>query len=342
MGFGAVPAQGLIGVPDDVPGRDILVPFFYVSMPGFGNDNTIITITEVKGFATNIHYTVYSKNGSVQHDSYLDPPLTLTAYDVLTIDLMTLIDGMSPTSINSLEFDVDADGEKDHLVGYIFFDNISTDENNLISHVYQVDLPGGRAVSYNPPRLEYHPTVGDPRQVFPGTGLFAGNEKYSANALWIGKNLLAGNTGSIPDATFFRLMFRYYIMNENSKNLFIIWVDFGHTGIPVPGALTCLLYNEEGSVRSFPVSIEYGLNILDMGNSLPPSWLQDYPVAGWVDIRTPDVNINGFDANRSWLGYSWQMGSGKASKGKGKPSLFPGRTWWDVIQPADRETDDVS
>ena len=67
LGFGAVPAQALIGVPDDVPGTDILVPFFYVSMPGFGNDNTLITITEVKGIETELHYTVHNKDGRPQY-----------------------------------------------------------------------------------------------------------------------------------------------------------------------------------------------------------------------------------------------------------------------------------
>ncbi len=59
--FGAASTQALIGIPDDVPGRDILVPFFYVSIPktNSGSDNTIITITEVKGEDVVVKYTIY-------------------------------------------------------------------------------------------------------------------------------------------------------------------------------------------------------------------------------------------------------------------------------------------
>ena len=335
MGFGAVPAQGLIGVPDDVPGRDILVPFFYVSMPGFGNDNTIITITEVKGTTTDITYIVYNRNG----DEMCDVTLSLNGNGVLTIDALTIINSwVEPVDKPLLEFDADGDGVNDHWVGYIFFDTTSSATNNLISHVYQVDLSAGRAASYNPPRLEHPSTVADPRQVYPaGTDFFAGNETYSANALWIGKNLLAGEGVPVSHATLFGLKFRYFIMNKNSTNLFIIWVDSAHTGIPVPGTVIGSILNEDGVALSHPITIDYGLNIFDVGNSfLPVSWLQEYPVAGWVDIMTSGLSGNGSDADRSWVGYSWQRNSGENPKGK--PIKKGG---WDVIQPADRETDDV-
>ena len=51
MALGTVPAQALIGTPDAVPGTRILVPFFIVSKSGYGDEDTLVSITEV-GVAT--------------------------------------------------------------------------------------------------------------------------------------------------------------------------------------------------------------------------------------------------------------------------------------------------
>lgn len=330
LGFGAVPAQALIGVPDDVPGRDILVPFFYVSMPDpyFGDDNTLITITEVKGVATDLHYLVSSKDGRLMFDAFI----SLTGYDVAVIDALTIINEMSQDAKAALEIDVDGDGVNDHWAGYIYFFNQWPDKNNLISHVYQVDLPAGRAVSYNPPRLEHPSTVANPRQVYPDSlWNLAGDEAYSANALWIGKNLLEGNGVPGPDASFFRMIFRYNIFDKRSENLLIIWVETEYTKIPVPGIILCYFYDEEENIVTINIPINYGLNILDIDMYIPPVLFSDYPKAGWVDIN---MSLADFDADRSWIGYSWQRNNGKKPKGKHSKKVH-GR--WDVIQPADRE-----
>lgn len=359
LGFVAVPAQALIGVPDNVPGNEILVPFFYVSMPDplydYGDDNTLITITEVKGVATTVMFAVFDRDGKIVHNQ----PKSLTARDVFTIDILTIIlDEMSSVAKADLEIDTDGDGTHDHWAGYITIEieTPTTNENNLISHVYQVDLPAGRAVSYNPPRLEHPSTVADPRQVDAD-----GNEVYSANALWIGKNLLEGKGVPGLDASFFRMMFRYNIVDEGyiggvkrSENRLIIWVDPMINEIPVPYPphrnIHTNFYDEEEYMVSSNIGIDHQLNILDITWFLPNGLFFDYPKAGWIDIRTPDASGNGFDANRSWIGYSWQINSEEVEVFKEKKKEmkeFKGKPCntvinrWDVIQPADREVDDV-
>jgi hypothetical protein len=113
-----------------------------------------------------------------------------------------------------------------------------------------------------------------------------------------------------------------------------------HTGIPVPGVLHIFFFDEDEHKMSTNFRILYGLNILDMDMYIPSMIHSGYPKGGWVDIRTPDLSDAHFAANRAWLGYSWQMGetSKKSKKGKG----IGNTEWWDVIQPAYRETNDVS
>jgi len=227
LGFGIIPVNAMLGVPDDVPGKDILVPFFYVSMPGFGDDNTIITITEVGLYVPpassdpffTLYYTVYDKNGNPRYNNDLD----LATTDVVTIDAYSILQAASSNVRASLETDVDGDGVNDHWVGYIYFDNDS-ELNNLIAHVYQGDLQKGRVAAYNPPRLEDIPGVGF--------------EPYPAE----------------------RLMFRYNILNGKSDNLIFIWTD--ETNLPTTPTVI-YVYDEDAHGVSVAIPITYGLNIID-------------------------------------------------------------------------------
>jgi hypothetical protein len=345
--FGAAPTQALIGIPDDVPGRDILVPFFYVSIPktNSGSDNTIITITEVKGeLGVVLKYTMYDKIGHKVHDNNI---FFGSGYDVISMDLNAIIaTELSAANKDQLQFDSDSDGEADHWIGYIWieriYDETIPNSNNLVSQVYQVDVNAGRAVSYNAPRLEYSSFFVDDRQRFsPGADI----EAFSANALYIGKLLLERgiNPATANDASFLRMIFRYQIQNKRSQNLLIIWVD--HDSY-VSESITARIFNEEAYFMSVSMPIHTGLNILDLANYIPETLhdSSEYPKAGFIDINLSasddDDDQWEWDANQSWLGYSWQRCSGKASK-NAKPIFSPGRSMWDVIQPADRETDDV-
>jgi hypothetical protein len=335
LGFIAVPANALVGVPDDVPGYDMLVPWIYVSMPGFGNENTLITITEIDGFVTGLHLWVNDIDSVPVHNWNE----TLTPFDVFGIDGLTIINSMSPLAQAALEVDTDGDGVNDHWAGYIYAFNLGANPNNLISNCYQVYLPAGMAVGFNGVSMEWYPLYIDiVRQTNFPFDIF-GDETYSANALWVGKQVLQGIVPAI-DATFFRLMPRYYINDAIAQSLLMIWVETAYTNIPVPGLLHCFFYDEDENFLSSNIPIMHELNIIDVGLILPAGLFPGvYPWGGWIDIQTPDqfgngwftdLNANGiFDgAERSWLGYSWQRAMGPAAEA------------WEVIQKAHRETDD--
>ncbi len=314
MFLGIGTSQALVGVPDAVPGTDILVPFFLVSMPGFGNENTLITLTEVKGAATDIFYWVQDSDSVVQWDG----DLTLTAFDVYSTDALTIVNGMSAIGRTALEIDLDDDGTNDHWAGYIYFFNTNWPPNdNLMAHAYQVSIPEGMAAGYIPPSMEWCAPwlLYDPRQV----GIF-GDEGFTANSLWVGKNLLAGLVAPVGDALFFRLMPRYYVHDANSVNYLIIWTESNFSGIALPGTLHVVFFDEEENPQSSNIILDHELNIIDIATVLPAGLFPaGYPYAGWVDIWTPDIWGNGFDEDRYWLGYSYQKAIGGAAE------------TWDVI-----------
>jgi len=355
LGFVAVPANALIGVPDDVPGTDLLIPWFYVSMPGFGNENTLITVTEVKGnrlFAapdptsTQVLGWVQDIDSVTVHDF----AFTLTRFDVWSGDALAIINTMSPLARAALEIDSDGDGVNDHWAGYIYLFNNNWINNNLISNCYQVYLTAGMAGSFNGVSLEFDFQWNPVRQ---GNAPMAwwfifGDEVFSANALWEGKNLLAFAASPVPDATFMRLLPRYYVLDAVGDSLLMIWTDQFFSWdwvviplngpIPLPGSIHCNFYDETERALSANIPIIHELNIIHVRDIIPGGLHAAYPWGGWINIQTPDLflqgwftdaNLNGIwdGAERQWLVYSWQRAIGPAAQA------------WEVIHPAHRECD---
>ena len=353
MFFGFGTSQALIGMPDDVPGTDILIPWIYVSMPGFGNENTLITVTDVKApnnpFNTTLHGVVYDIDSNPLHNWTVD----LTPFDVYVTDGLTIINAMAPGMAAQLEIDIDNNGVNDHWAGYVLIEEATwgntpflppgQDCNHLISHAYQVYLTAGMAAGINGVSYEFWDGwFADARQtgfIFPWR--FFGDEAFSANALFVGKSVLAGFAPPVGDATFFRLMPRYFILDDVGVNLLMIWTETNFTQIPPPGVIHCNFYDEEENVLSSNIPLVHELNILKVRDIVPAGLFSGvYPWGGWIDIRTPDVFANGWftDANgnlimdgaeREWLGYSWQRAMGPAMEA------------WEVIHPAHRETDPI-
>lgn len=307
LGFGALPANAILGVPDDMPGRDILVPMFYVSMPGFGNDNTLITITDVKGNATiELHVNVFTTKSAIVYNE----TKKLTKYDVLVEDGASLIARMSPGAQAALATDTDGDGTKDHWIGYILYENHTRDANELVSHLYQVDLLGGQAAGFKGIALETDVNAADPDLVDLVTDriLFddffsTDSEAFNALALARAKDL---TTTTAYSCDLFFLYPRYYLHDAVATNHLILWTDAN----VALRALHCNVFNEDEGVASTTIPYPDELNIINVASILPAGLHTKFGKGGWIemswDVPTPAArSIN-------YLAWSWQRAYGGA------------------------------
>ncbi|MBW1944714.1 MAG: hypothetical protein JRJ51_18045, partial [Deltaproteobacteria bacterium] len=177
VGFVAVPAQALVGMPDAVPGTHLIQPFFLVPIPGTtGTDNTLMALTEVGGYAGNFHWFIMNRYSEEMANGHVD----YTPFDVVVLNAETLvINNVSVDNLLRLEVDLDEDPTtgnsrgNEYYMGYIIYENSNTVKeecdyelpgdddddvwehpdwswsecgvDNFIGHMYVVDMPTGRA-----------------------------------------------------------------------------------------------------------------------------------------------------------------------------------------------------
>lgn len=297
--FAVVPSSALVGTPDNVPGYDVLVPFFLVSMTGHGNQDTIITLTEVCKSAVNFHYKVYDKTGI----EFFDSTILLTACDVGSISASTVLELMTAATKAALEIDLDGDGTNDHYCGYMVFTNMnSSPKNQVTAMVYQVDLQNGMRAAANIPAREFDGSITDTKLVDSSRH----TELFSANALYRAQQYIKQTTPS--DAQYLHLMPRYYLMDSGSKNYWFIW-----TSIACP-SLHVNIFNEvEQSISISLPPLSAGLTIINVESYLPLGLHTSYPKGGWARIAMPDGFGAGFDGDREMIAYSYQFKPGQAA-----------------------------
>jgi hypothetical protein len=299
----AMPIQALIGIEDDVPGYDVLVPFFFVSMPGHGHDNTLIVITEVCRSPVTFLYGICDARSVLQGNGSMGT----TRCGVISTDALTLINQMSPVGREALSIDTDGDGVKDHYCGYMVLQNADavTPENQVVAMVYQVNLPSGMAATVNIPARELDESglITDAKLVDP----VRRTEYFSANALFRAQQYIA-QEAVIDDAQYARLMPRYFIQDEKGKTYWFIWTN-------QPGPLLHInWFDEEENSFSGNLSLAYELNIIDLAVNLPAGLHATFPKGGWADIATPSIGGGGFDGDREWVAYTLQMAFGPAQR----------------------------
>lgn len=269
--FSVAPSQALLGMPDDVPGSDILLPFV-ASIAGMGTVNTLLAVTDVYGATPNFHYTVYTqKSQTVYNDNWKG-----TKYDIISTDALTIIGKMSPVQVDKLKVDLDGDGTADHYAGYIYFENVNVPKtNSVIAQILIVDIPNGAAASSNAAVKEVDA---------------AGNvESFSANGLVGGA------------AIGFGLYPRYYIQTETGKTYLVIWKS---TNAPAAD-LHVWFFNADEVKVSSNIPLPNELNIIDVEPYLPVALHSKYAKEGFIQIVTPDTDGAGFDGAREWVGYTW-------------------------------------
>lgn len=287
--FIAVPAQALVGMPDDQPGVDFHW-WFLTAMTG--GVNTLLVVYEVQGDSAAFDFTIYDRSS----DTVGDGVETITMYDMDSFDGYTYVQGLADST--DVEIDLDGDGTNDHWFGYLFFDRTTNiTSNGILAQTMLVNIPGGMYSLSNVPVREYNAT---PR--FPGMVDGLSVELFSATALVRAKQAqIAG--GVLTNATSFHLFPRYYVNSSSANNYLIVWKS---TMFPTADLHVDWWDNDENKYSS-KLPLPYELNIVDI-DPLIPKFLyaaDTYPKEGWIQLDLNDKNNYGFAVGTEWLAWTW-------------------------------------
>ena len=302
-----VPAQANLGIPDDVPGHDAIVPFIVAMTGGL---NTLTVFTDVRGYGTNppdptpgwcFSYTVNTICSKTVHDD----TICGTNYDIVGIDAYSIIQNLSPATLVQLEIDLDMDGVNDHWAGYLNLIQTRPGANQMIGQTLILALQAGQAAGAN---TWFKEMIG------------GALENWSANDLAFAESRVLNGVGATAQA--FGLYPRYYINDaNNAQTCVFIWKseNWGKPCLPsdiVPD-LHINFYNDEEKKMSSNLPLPYELNIICLDPwYLPVGLFSGYPREGWLQIEVPDIAGNGFAGfeNMDWAGYTWIWAKGPASE----------------------------
>lgn len=317
-----VPAQANMGIPDDVPGHDAVVPFLVALGGGI---NTLVVFTDVRGYTNaatapptgwNYHYTV----NTIKSVTVYDDNLPGTKFDIESIDAYTIIQKMAPAIRSQLEIDLDGDGTNDHWAGYIYFAlNVPTtagvaDRNQMIGQTLLLNLQVGQAAGANTWMKEINTSAAVAAFVNVNS-----MEIWSANALARAEQLQSTNATTLP-AVAFGLYPRFYINDANAATCVMIWKDQNWISVAAGDDeatpyLHINFYNAAEKKASSNLPLPYEMNIVCIEPYIPASLHSAYPKEGWIAIEVPDISGRGFaNINTDWAGYTWIYATGAASE----------------------------
>jgi hypothetical protein len=342
------PSMALIGIDDNVPGVNPLLPFFLVDKADYagegldtlfvaqeiGGDVGTITQGKVKGA---LHWVLRNYKSA----EVVDDTIPYTPNDVIAISVKDVLKAyLTSAELTGLETTI---GGRTFYTGYMNFENswyFSTyrddkgeSANNFVAFMYVVDLPNGWAAANTAPVFEDASDTGyNENQQFTYTSAKYGDvytlEPYSGPAYAVSRSREMGNNID-PDPGMvdsFKLLPRFFLKDANAETWIPIWssdnkaVDTGVYSFPI----TVLIYDNDEDVFSKPINIPYELNWFDIRTVVPEGWT----TGGWVDIPIPDLskgaitepNRNGRDGTQ-WLAYSYQTAS---AAGMGNWSVLTG------------------
>jgi len=331
------PSQALNSMPDDVPGRNPLTPFFLVAKAGLNTGgvglDTLMVIQEIGGGGTQfktkgyLHMVVRNyKSVEIVDVTFPYTPNEVKAFSVKDI-LRTYL---SPTELASIEVTL---GGTVYYTGYIDWEN-NLAANNLAAFLYLIDLPNGWAAANTAPVYEMATAAlgYEARQRWTYASDPFGSidlEPFSGTGLAVTQYRERGQVAPAGTASSFRLMPRYFLKDANAQTWIPIWSSTNKS--PATGVysypITCYLYDNAENVISKTINIPYELNWLDIRTLLPASGSWAAVTGGWLDIPFPATGR--YDVQ--WLAFSYQTAS-SASVGAN----------WSVLTAVHREAGTIT
>ena len=325
--FMAGPSYALVGMPDDVPGTDVLQPFFLVDMAGYDAGlglDTLIVITDVSGADPGtaggiegyLHFEIFDKKSKHRGDG----TKTYTPNDVVALSVRDMLkDYVGVNDLANLEYDLNGDGTNDTYVGYIDWVTSRRADftvDNLMAQVYLVDLANGRAAGTNAPAREWAATADGYAAAQNGATNF---EVFTGNALATSDYRERQDGASTPGTNNLTLTPRWFLKDATATNYLFIWTSLlrGTIANNWTWEVIVYLYDESENGISITINLPYELNIIDVREELPGSWTA---LGGWFEIpgtgETPTLG-----GGVEWLAYSYQIAE-SATAGLNWSGLF--------------------
>jgi hypothetical protein len=296
--FIAVPAQALIGMPDDQPGNEFNWWFLADTSGGL---NTILVAYEISGFSAGFHYTIYNKKSETLNNY----DTTLTEYDMDSFngyDLANLV--TAGDDRDSLLITLDG---VEYYFGYVKFVNTSSSRgpNRILAKTFILDIQNGMYSESNVPVNEMNSSsaMGATGWMVDGRYL----EMFSANALSNAQRNQGNVANGFTNATSLTLYPRYFKASSSGKSYLIVWKS---TNSPTD-SIHADWYDNDENHASGNIRIPYELNIVDMAAITPPGlYDDDAPFKeGWFNFQ-----ITPFNRFRQVTAWTWTKDQGSAAE----------------------------
>jgi hypothetical protein len=262
-------SYAIYGVPDDVPGQDLVWPIICAKTPVASNSlNTNWAIADLVGGTPDANGNVATTAcviKTVRSVPVFDFGYVWTPYDVVVDDCESLVSTLTTNNKTALTVTI---GGVDYYAGYvqcqhtngITGDNFVT--NRFMNNLYLIDAPQGFASGFNGPSLE------------DGSGTPAAS------------NFL-GEFGDQVQITAGQLFARYFINNTNA-NSWDWWIllmgrnEYNTINVQSTRVLNGSVCDEAEHCQSVIIEIPDELNIIDVAEHLPGAPLiTTYPRAGF-------------------------------------------------------------
>jgi|SaaInl8_200m_RNA_FD_contig_81_417254_length_1548_multi_11_in_0_out_0_1 hypothetical protein len=300
--IGVVPAQALIGMPDDQPGADAIVPFIISTDLTSGTGlNTLVVFTDLQSLETGLTTPDRSIDFdwdvmTVRSVTVADGRITGTGHEVVSTDAKTLVAEVSVDNLPDLEVVIDG---VTYYAGYLYFETNNLagtifQNNSTIGTFYYVNLAIGQAASANIAMLEYNNNIygssTSQAQLNMTSGRFV--EEFSPNALASAMALQENDGAAITatEAIRFGLYARFYIPSSGDANWLINYqcenaVVAGPTRQNNLDSIHINVYRKDEQVRSTTIEWPNEVNILNVEDQLPSTLFASFPKEGWFDFR---------------------------------------------------------
>ncbi len=347
--LGVVPAQALVGMPDDQPGADAIVPFICSTDLTSGTGlNTLIAFTELGARETG---TTLDRSldfdwdvMTVRSATVADGTLRGTGHAVVSTDAKTLVKEVASGDLSSLEVTIDG---TTFYAGYIYFESNNivaattpttiAANNHVVGQFLYVNLAIGQAAGANIPVLEYNNDIAGDNTSAASVNMTSLRfvEKFSPDALASAMALQVSDVPAASQATYFGLFPRFYIPASGDANWLINWqcdngtTSTGASNIAGLHSIHINVYRADEQVRSTTLKWPNEVNILNVEDELPSALFASFPKEGWFDFRWDSIAGGDFpdvDSIRdiSLFAFNYMIANGTATEA------------WTVLNPVPR------